>query len=134
MKTKINIFKDRVLISAILFSAIWHTFWLSAFTVIVVPKVEKTVKFSNVSFLGPILEKGVLNVNVKAHERTSLENSYLTSIATQPALKEKRPLYDDHVLPPLDIISCGNDERLTALAVDKIDTDKIEPGREMDKK
>lgn len=126
--------KDHILISAVLFSAMWHIFWLSAFTIAAVPKVEKTVKFSNVSFLGPILEKGVLNVNIKARERTSLENSYLASIATQSALGGENPLYDDHVLPPLDIISRGNDEKLTALAVDKIDTDKIEPGREMDKK
>ena len=30
--------RDRVLLSAILFSAIWHLFWLSALTVVVVPK------------------------------------------------------------------------------------------------
>lgn len=134
MKTKIDVSKNKVLISAILFSAMWHIFWLSAFTVAVVPKVKKTVKFSNVSFLGPILEKGVLSVNVKTHERTSLENSYLASIGTRAALKGERPLYDDHVLPPLDMVSYGNDEKLTALAVDKIDTNKIEPGRDVDKK
>lgn len=120
--------KDRVLISAILFSAIWHIFWLSAFTVVVVPKIKKSVKFSSVSFLGPILEKSVLNVNVKAHERIIPENTYLASIGQQPIFAGEDPMRDDYTLPGLGLsLPDINDEEFTALTATRIDTDKIEP-------
>jgi hypothetical protein len=132
MKANIGIFRNKVLIFAILFSATWHIFWLSAFTVVVVPKAKKVVKFSNISFLGPILEKGGLNVNMSTHEQTILEKKYLASIMPQPSLIIVDIARDEYVLPPLGITYSGNDEGLKALTVAKIDTDKIEPGRGVD--
>ncbi|MFA5499810.1 MAG: hypothetical protein WC404_01880 [Candidatus Omnitrophota bacterium] len=125
--------KNHILISAIIFSAAWHIFWLSAFTVVVVPKVKKNVKFSNVSFMGPILEKGVLNVNIKSHDRTSLEKKYFDSIEPRIILSAEEIALDNHVMPALDITqSYSNKEGLEALVITSIDTVKIEPGREVD--
>ena len=132
MNIKSLLSKDRVLIFAIVFSAIWHIFWLSAFTVVVVPKAKKAVKFSNVSFLGPILEKGGFNVNVSAHEPTILEKKYLASIKPQPSLTAEYIARDEYVLPSLDTAYLGSDEAFRALTVTKIDSKKIGPGREID--
>jgi hypothetical protein len=125
--------KNRILISAIIFSAAWHIFWLSAFTVVVVPKVKKTVKFSNVSFLGPILERGVLNVNIKSYDRTELEKKYFDSIEPRAVLSVDKIAHDSHVMPALDIAQSYSDrEGLEAIVMTSIDTAKIEPGREVD--
>lgn len=124
--------KEKVLISAILFSAVWHIFWLSAFTVVVVPNAKESVKFSSVSFLGPILEMGALNVGLKAHKRTDLEKNYLASIESSPSLTGEDIVRDDYVLPSLNTASPVIEEELTALTVAKIDTNKLEPGRDID--
>jgi hypothetical protein len=122
--------RDKVLISAIIFSAVWHIFWLSAFTVVVVPKVKKPVKFSSVSFLGPILDKSTLNVNIKPGERNALEEKYLSSLSVQGSLVSSDDvLYGFSALPDLDGLSAADEEEFTALAVSRIDTGKIEPGR-----
>ena len=86
MNTKSLLFKDKVLIFAILFSAVWHLFWLSALTVVVVPKDTKPPKFSSVSFLGPILDESVLAVSAVRHERSVLEKRYLSSIENSSVL------------------------------------------------
>lgn len=133
MKVRDILFKDNVLIFAILFSAVWHIFWLSAFTVIVVPKVEKGVKFSNVSFLGPILEKNALNVNVNPSERTTLEKKYFDSIKTQAPLTREGVTHDYYVLPAFDMgLSYGSDEEFIAMTIGRIDTYKIEPSRDVE--
>jgi len=125
--------KSSILISAIIFSAAWHIFWLSAFTVVVVPKVTKNIKFSNVSFLGPILEKGVLNVNIKSHDRTTLEKKYFDSIEARIILPAEEIAHDNHVMPALGIAqSYSNREGLETLITASINTVKIEPGREVD--
>ena len=127
------IFKNKVLVAAIVFSVVWHIFWLSAFKVVVVPKVKMAVKFSNVSFLGPILERSVVSVDVKPRERTILEKNYLDYTQAQPAVLGQSVARDGYVMPgPDTALSYGNDEELTALAVAAIDTGKIEPGRDMD--
>ena len=132
MKLKISLFKDKVLLFAILFSAIWHIFWLSAFKVVVVPKVNKSVKFSNVSFLGPILDKGAFSVGMGAHDRSASEKKYLASIEAPSALAGENISRDDYVLPPFYANIPGNDDKFISLAVSRIDTDKIEPGRDID--
>jgi len=124
--------KDRILILAILFSAVWHVFCLSAFTVVVVPKAERNVKFSSVSFLGTILERGALNVNVEAHEEAPPGKNYLASMDVQLPLTGERPAKDGYVLPAFDAGLSINDEEFIALAIAGIDTDKIEPGRDVD--
>ena len=134
MNIKSLLFKDKVLISAILFSAVWHIFWLSAFTVVTVPKIKKPVKFSSVSFLGPILDRGILNVNVKEREQTILEKKYFASVVNGPDfLRGEGIARDSYVLSVFDeALSYGDDGELAALIAVRIDTDKIEPGRDVD--
>lgn len=72
--------EKRVFMSAILASVLWHVFWLSMITVVVVPNRIEPIKFSKVSFLGPILERTPMELGIKPVERSSLEMKYLSRI------------------------------------------------------
>ena len=133
MKIKINFFKEKVLISALLFSALWHVFWLSMVNVSVVPKVNKQIKFSGVSFLGPILDKGAFKLSVEHHERTILENRYLASVGIlQPDAATIGSGTDYAQKGTGEGIFSVNDDVFTGLTIAAIDTQKIEPGRDID--
>lgn len=131
MDIKIKIFKDRVFIYAILFSAIWHIFWISSVSVVVAPKEERKVKFSGVSFLGPILDKGILKVSVEPRERTVLEKRYLADIE-RLSLRIVDITANDNVKDGLiEGASSVNDDEWAALTIASIDTQKIEPPRDI---
>ena len=83
---------DKVLLAAIIISLAWHLFWVYGVTVVVDPGKTGTVKFSKISFLGPILERGALEVRVARGERTFLEKRYLAQIGRMV------PLIDDAVI------------------------------------
>ena len=121
--------RDRVLLSALIFSAIWHLFWLSALTVVVVPKDTKAPKFSSVSFLGPILEQSILEVRSAAHERSTPEKRYFSEIENPSAFIREKADLDDYICAGLDdgtnIFEL--DEILTGLAILAIDGNKMEP-------
>lgn len=125
MNIKSLLAKDKIFISAILISALWHLFWLSALTVVVVPKDTKPLKFSGVSFLGPILEENMLKVSVAVHERLASEKRYMSDIEEPSALMEEKA--------DLDIRGMGAEidpefeEMFTNLAILAIDGDKQEP-------
>ena len=122
--------RDRVLLSAILFSAIWHLFWLSALTVVVVPKDTKPPKFSSVSFLGPILETSILEVSSAVHERSIPEKRYLSEIENSSALIREKADPDAYTEAGLDAETdiFESDEMLTGIAISAIDGNKMEPG------
>ena len=122
--------KDRVLLSALIFSAMWHLFWLSALTVVVVPKDTKPIKFSSVSFLGPILETIMLEVSSAAHERSIPEKRYLSEIENSFALMMEKAGPDVSVEADLDAGTdiVESDEMLTGFAISAIDGHKMEPG------
>ncbi len=126
--------KDRLLISAILFSAVWHIFWLSAVTVVVVPKVKKPIKFSSVSFLGPILDKGIMTVSALAtSERTLLEKKYLSYIEDLSISKGREFAKNPYAETGLnDTAASSQDERFLNLAISAIDGQKADPGRDID--
>ena len=65
---------------AILLSLVWHIFWLSAINIVVMPNRTKAVKFSRVSFLGPLLTKGVMEITAKPKEQSFLEKRYVSSL------------------------------------------------------
>lgn len=133
MNIKIKISKDRVFIYAILFSAIWHIFWISSVNVVVVPKAERKVKFSGVSFLGPILDKGILKVSVEPRERTILEKRYLADIERLSLRMVDITANDNYAEAGLSEGAYSvNDEEWTALTIASIDTQKIEPGRDIE--
>lgn len=72
--------KYKILIIAISVSFIWHIFWLSAVKVVIVPNKIEPVRFSKVSFLGPILSRGIIEAKA-VQERSILEKRYLYAIA-----------------------------------------------------
>ena len=117
-----------VLVSAIIFSAIWHLFWLSALTVVVVPKDTKPLKFSGVSFLGPILEESMLKVSVAVHERSASEKRYLSDIGSSPILTGDETDSDIYTKTGIDAETDPEfDGTITSLAILSIDGNKLEP-------
>lgn len=122
--------RDRILLLAILFSAVWHLFWLSALTVVVVPKDTKPPKFSSVSFLGPILEQSMLKVSSALHERSIQEKRYLSEIENSSVLIREKADLDAYTEADLDSGTdiFESDEMLISLAISAIDGDKMEPG------
>ena len=82
-----NFFKtNAVLVSAVLVSLVWHAVWLSAIKVSA-PDARGKIKFSKVAFLGPILNRGVMEVRVSPRERSFLENRYLSLVQNVSASK-----------------------------------------------
>jgi hypothetical protein len=72
--------KEKALAVAVIVSAIWHLFWLSAITVVSSPQAGPRVKFSKVSFLGPILEAAPTQMQAAPAERSPLEKRYLAGV------------------------------------------------------
>jgi len=83
-------FKEKAFAAAVIVSAVWHIFWLSAITVVSSPGHGARVKFSNVSFLGPILETAPVEVRATPAERSLLERRYL-DIVGKAAARQKMP-------------------------------------------
>ena len=69
----------RIFVLAMLASLMWHLFWLSVIT-ITAPSQKAPIKFSKVSFLGPILGRGSMELRVQPKERSFLEKRYLNEI------------------------------------------------------
>jgi len=122
--------RDRVLLSAILFSALWHLFWLSALSVVVAPKDTRPPQFSSVSFLGPILEESVLRVNSAVPAHSISEKSYLSDLEDSSAVITERSGPDVYAEAGLDagIDIFESYERIEPLAISAIDGNKMEPG------
>lgn len=79
--------KYRILILAIFLSFVMHLFWLSAVRVVVAPQGSRQVKFSRVSFLGPLLTKTATEVRIAERPRSFLEERY-NALAGVPAGNE----------------------------------------------
>ncbi len=76
----------RIFAIAITISLVWHLFWISTITIIAKPDKNAFVKFSKVSFLGPILGKGAMEVRARPKERSFLESRYMEAKA--PAARD----------------------------------------------
>jgi hypothetical protein len=74
---RIEFERNRVLILAILISAAWHIFWVAAVKVVAAPSKTGAVKFSKVSFLGPILNRAALELRIEPIERSPAEKRSL---------------------------------------------------------
>ena len=122
--------RDRVLLSALIFSAAWHFFWLSALTVVVAPKDAKPLKFSSISFLGPILEHRMLEVSPAAHERSIPEKGFLSEIESLSVLMKAETIQNTYTEADLDTGTdiLESDETLTGIVMPAIDGNKMEPG------
>lgn len=124
MDLKITVFKDRIFIFAIVASALWHIFWLSAVTVVSAPDRTGPLKFSRVSFLGPILEMKTPSLRVEPKERSFLEKRYITVLdryngySTEDAVPPEKMNKDYYYL---------NDITLKRSIAGSLEGDKLEP-------
>lgn len=70
---------NRIFLIAIAISLVWHLFCISSVQ-IVTPKAASPVKFSRVSFLGPLLERGAIELRLEPKERSFLEKRHLEAV------------------------------------------------------
>ena len=119
---------DKIFVGAIIVSICWHLFWLSAVTIVSTPSKQAPVKFSKVSFLGPILERGPLEMRIEPRQRSILEKRYLTDVeriaAGAKALQAKDP---DAAGEAVWDFSASSDEKLSGFIRDAVSDAKIEP-------
>ena len=126
----IKIFKDegwRIFAIAILASLAWHLFWLSTIAIVSNPANTRSVKFSKVSFLGPLLGKGSLDLQARPKERSFLEMRYLG----ESRRLSQMPM--QAIVTATDKYEGGNDayhlrdERMIAFIDDALSGEKLEP-------
>ena len=80
-KSILKIFKNegyRIFAIAIFASFLWHIFWMSTITIVSRPDNLRPVKFSKVSFLGPLLGKGAMELRIAPKEHSFLEKRYIS--------------------------------------------------------
>lgn len=115
-----------MLLIAIAISFAWHIFWLSAVKIISSPVRQEAVKFSKISFLGPILSRANMVVRAAPAERSFLEKRYrrilLASFSAQPEDPAKAP--SKHALKTLPGQASA---RLGSVIDDAVGADKLEP-------
>lgn len=129
-KAILKIFKDegwRIFALAILASLVWHLFWLSTIVIVSKPINSRSVKFSKVSFLGPLLGKGSMGLQARPKDSSFLETRYL-SVAGHLA---QRPEQDINISAYK--YEGGNDayhlrdERMITFIDDALAGEKLEP-------
>lgn len=121
-------FKDesyRIFMIAVLASLLWHLFWLSTITIVAKPENARAVKFSRVSFLGPLLGGGSMEFQARPKERSFLEKRYLDAagrLSKEPAAGANKAIeaYEEG-----SGASHGRDERMTSAIDDALAGDKI---------
>lgn len=83
-----KLFKDegyRIFAIAILASLAWHFVWLSTIVIVPGPGGVMQVKFSKVSFLGPLLGGGAMELAASPRERSFLEKRYIDAANKIPS-------------------------------------------------
>ena len=130
MKSIVRIFKDegyRIFAIAILASLLWHLFWLSTITIVAKPESARPVKFSKVSFLGPLLGNGTMELQARPKERSFLEKRYFEAVkslswqsetAADTTIDSYEGANDAYYL---------RDERMVAYIDDALEGKKLEP-------
>ena len=123
-----NIISDyRILALAVLVSLLWHLFWLSAIKIVVREPKNGPVKFSGVSFLGPVFERGAMNLKVQPRERVFLEKRYfdrLIKLPDGPGARAEFSYVRDEAGSKPDI---SGDKRLAAMVDEALGSSKLEP-------
>ena len=120
----------RIFALAILASLVWHLFWLSTISIISNPDNTRSVKFSKVSFLGPLLGKGSMELQARPKERSFLEMRYLGDARRL----SQRP--EQAIRAAADKYEGGNDayhlrdNRMVAFIDDALSGKKLEPSYE----
>lgn len=121
MIIKLPIFRDKIFIIAIIFSVVWHIFWLSIVTVVITPEAKAPVRFSRVSFLGPLLGRGVIEARLMPKERSFLEERYLESVEGMFTANQ-----NVGSMPSGETYAERYEKRLTPLIEEALDGSKLE--------
>jgi hypothetical protein len=122
---------DRILLAAIALSLAWHLFWMFAVKVVVAPENKGGIKFSKVSFLGPILERGALEVRVAHGERAFLEKRYLALAGKMIPLTEETPKAPSAGSLAETDAYASIDARLSRVIKEAVSSSKLEPNYEI---
>lgn len=117
----------RVFATALLASFLWHAFWL--FTIKIAPNRydSSEVKFSKVSFLGPLLDKGSMELRAAPKEMTFLEKRYVNMARSFNVTPESST---NRVIDRYDASSGQDymrDNRVTREINDALGAEKLEP-------
>ena len=116
----------RFLTAAIIISLAMHLFWIFAVKVVFVPPREKQIKFSKVSFLGPILTRVGMEVLARPKARSVLEKRYLAAVEGEPYKKEWL-LGQSNKCEPEKGLNLITDGKLAYFIDDALSGPKLEP-------
>lgn len=116
-----KVFKDetrRIFVMAIMASLLFHVFWLCAVRIVSKPDDDGRLKFSKVSFLGPLLNTSSMELQSRPKERSFLEKRYFDAAKRIPIVFiPNADIYTDRYEPANDAYHL-RDERITA-AIDE---------------
>jgi len=116
----------RIFILAMLASLAWHIFWLSVIT-ITAPTQKAPIKFSKVSFLGPILGRGSMEFRVQPKERSFLEKRYLDKIELSHIKFRSQAKADSDRYEPNKEFDLLHKDKLTDFIDEAVGGPKLEP-------
>ncbi len=132
MVGNINLLKNRVFIIALAVSLLWHLFWISTIKIISKPGRSGKVKFARVSFLGPILNKGTLELKVRPKDRSFLEKRYMRAAAGMPDKDIARSATGAFKYKPRLSPQMKYEDKLVDLIDESLSGQKPEPDRAID--
>ena len=129
VKNVTKIFKNesyRILAIAIFASLLWHLFWISTIKIVSSADSALNVRFSRVSFLGPLLG-GAMDLQARPKERSFLEKRYIAMA--------KRSAQEERFRTKIDVngYDAGNDayhlkdDGMTGSVDEVLSGEKIEP-------
>ena len=122
------IHNNRVLILAVSISVGLHIFWLSVVKVVVKPPKAQTIKFSKVSFIGPVLDRGMFEVRIEPRERDFLEKRYMQDVSRLPMAQGRQLTEEAFAKEGAErIFSSATDGKLFQLIEDAVSASKLEP-------
>jgi len=128
MLKKRYVFQSQILVLAIFISLAWHLFWLSAIKVVVAPPDKRPIRFSKVSFLGPLLTRSAAEIGIAPKALTFPEKRYLAKIR-ETAGQDRRARqaiyaqdYESDIIIPKAI-----DEKLISFIDESLGGQKLEP-------
>lgn len=129
MFNRIIIQHYRILLIAIFISFIWHLFWLSAIKVVASPVPTKSIKFSRVAFLGPLLTKGAMEVRLDTQERSLLERRYRNTIGYMRkfTLSSGEGIENERIFLEKEAGTPSPNKILTSLIEEAVGGQKLEP-------
>jgi hypothetical protein len=116
----------KILILAIALSFVWHIFWLFSVKIVSAPIRQDAVKFSKVSFLGPILSSISMEVRAAPASRSFLERRYRV-MAVRSFSAEARTGAQPASKDAGDAPSVRSDGPLSAAIDDAVSGEKLEP-------